>query len=93
MIRAEGNCLLEYKSQMEELAGSVGSGLVSLHKKVMPPSASLLSLRIAYYRKCSLLSGSKAPENKKRYLKHVFRGGRIAGVRSLSSKRRQVGLS
>lgn len=49
---------------MEEVAGSVGSGFVSLRKKVMLPSASLLSLRIGYPETGSLSSGSKAPDIK-----------------------------
>lgn len=64
MIRAEGDFLLEYKSQMEEVAESVGSHLVSLDKKVMLLSASLLSLRIGYPGVGSLSSGSKAPDIK-----------------------------
>lgn len=35
MMRAEEYCLLEYKSQIEEMVLSMGSGLVSLPMKVM----------------------------------------------------------
>lgn len=34
-IQAEEHCLLECKSQIEEEFQSMGSGLVSLHMKVM----------------------------------------------------------
>lgn len=38
MIRAEKYCLLECKSQREEVAGTAGSELVSLHRKAVLPS-------------------------------------------------------
>ena len=35
MLKAEEHCLLEYKSKIEAEFQSMGSGLVSLHTKVM----------------------------------------------------------
>lgn len=64
MIRSEEDRLLKCKSQMEEVAGSVGFGLVSLHRKVMLLSGSLGSLRTDYPGRGSLIPVSKAPDTK-----------------------------
>lgn len=76
MIRAEGCCLLECKSQIEEVTGSVSSRLVSLHGKGMLPRGSF-----AISKNWPALGGSRFPqsarpqmpstkniENKKRHL-------------------------
>lgn len=95
MIRAEGSCLLEHKGHLELVAGSVGSGLVSLHTKGMLPSGSCaVSKSWLGPGRGGLFSVNKAPGAKASRIQKmrkcntgVLRGGGTAGLRSSSSRR------
>ena len=59
MIRVESCCFLECKDQVEEVTGSVGSGLVSLHRRDI-----LSSWFFAVSKNRRVLGGAVSPVNK-----------------------------
>ena len=82
VIRVEGYCFLECKDQVGEVAGSVGSGLVSLHTRDILSSWFLLSLRTGESWEGQSLPTQQGPkcqsikstENKNRFLIQVYLG-------------------